>query len=40
LRRPPAYGQRVHLRFEHLPQPLAVQWFAVLRRLFLAHFTV
>jgi len=40
LRRPPAYGQRVYVRFEHRPQPLAVQWYAALRRLFLTHFTV
>lgn len=40
LRRPPAYGQRVHVRFEHRPQPLAVQWYAGLRRLFLTHFSV
>ena len=40
LRRPPAYGQRVYVRFEHRPQPLAVQWYAGLRRLFLTHFTV
>jgi len=40
LRRPPAYGQRVHVRFDHRPQPLAVQWYAGLRRLFLSHFTV
>ena len=36
----PAYGQRVHVRFEHRPQPLAVQWYASLRRLFLTHFSV
>ena len=40
LNRPPAYGQRVHVRFDHRPQPLAVQWYAGLRRLFLTHFTV
>jgi putative peptide zinc metalloprotease protein len=40
LARPPAYGQRVHVRFDHRPQPLAVQWHAMLRRLFLTHFTL
>jgi putative peptide zinc metalloprotease protein len=40
LVRPAAYGQRVHVRFEHRPQPLATQWYGALRRLFLTHFTV
>ena len=40
LARAPAYGQRVHVRFDHRPQPLAAQWYATLRRLFLTHFTV
>lgn len=40
LTRPPAYGQRVHVRFDHQPQPLARQWYHRVRRLFLAHFDV
>ena len=39
LLRPPAYGQRVYVRFEHQPQPLALQWYGSLRRLLLTHFT-
>jgi putative peptide zinc metalloprotease protein len=35
-----AYGQRVHLRFELEPAPLATQLARALRRLFLAHFDV
>ena len=35
-----AYGQRVQLRFDHRPLPLATQWYRGLRRLFLAHFSV
>ena len=35
-----AYGQRVQLRFDHRPLPLATQWYRSLRRLFLAHFSV
>jgi hypothetical protein len=34
------YGQRVHVRFEHPPEPLAVQCYHALRRLFLTHFDV
>ena len=34
------YGQRVYLRFDLLPEPLAQQWYGGLRRLFLAHFSV
>nr|MDH4392069.1 hypothetical protein [Aquabacterium sp.] len=34
----PAYGQRVHLRFELAPAPLARQLWLALRRLFLSHF--
>lgn len=41
---PPAgelpFGHRVHVRFEHPPQPLAVQAWRALRRLFLRHFDV
>jgi len=34
------YGERVHLRFDHGPEPLAAQLWPVLRRLFLRHFDV
>ena len=41
---PPAdplpFGQRVHVRFEHPPEPLAAQAWRALRRLFLHHFDV
>ena len=40
---PPAplpFGQRVHVRFDHPPEPLAVQAWRALRRLFLRHFDV
>ena len=41
---PPAqalpFGQRVNLRFEHPSEPLAVQGWRALRRLFLRHFDV
>ena len=41
---PPAgllpFGHRVHLRFEHPPQPVAVQLWRGTRRLFLRHFDV
>ena len=40
LGRPAAYGQRVHLRFELEPAPLALQAWRALRRLFLRHFEV
>jgi putative peptide zinc metalloprotease protein len=40
LSRPAAFGQRVFVRFDHKPEPLAVQWYRGLRRLFLAHFSV
>ena len=40
LGRRPVYGQRVHVRFDHRPEPLAVQWYRSLRRLFLTHFNV
>ena len=40
LGRQPVYGQRVHVRFDHRPEPLAVQWYRSLRRLFLTHFNV
>jgi len=35
-----AYGQRVFVRFDLQPAPLAVQWYGSLRRLFLRHFSV
>ena len=34
------FGQRVHLRFEHPPEPLAAQTWRAIRRLFLRHFDV
>lgn len=34
------YGERVHTRFEHPPQPLAIQWYRQVRRLFLSQFHV
>jgi putative peptide zinc metalloprotease protein len=40
---PPAslpFGHRVHLRFDHPPEPLASQAWRALRRLFLRHFDV
>ena len=44
LLNPPAhalpFGQRVHLRFEHAAEPLAVQAGRALRRLLLRHFDV
>lgn len=40
LGRSPAFGQRVTLRFELQPEPLAVQGWRALRRLFLRHFDV
>ena len=38
--RPAAYGQRVYVRFELEPAPLAMQIGRAVRRLFLAHFDV
>jgi putative peptide zinc metalloprotease protein len=35
-----AYGQRVYVRFEKAPAPLATQGYRALRRLFLRHFSV
>jgi putative peptide zinc metalloprotease protein len=35
-----AYGQRVFVRFDLQPQPLATQWYRGVRRLFLRHFSV
>ena len=40
LGRAAAYGQRVHVRFEMAPAPLATQVYRALRRLFLSHFDV
>jgi putative peptide zinc metalloprotease protein len=34
------FGQRVFVRFDLRPAPLAVQWYGALRRLFLNHFSV
>ena len=40
LGRAAAYGQRVYVRFELEPTPLALQSYRSLRRLFLSHFDV
>lgn len=40
LGRAAAYGQRVYVRFELEPAPLALQLYRALRRLFLSHFDV
>ena len=40
LARASAYGQRVFVRFDLQAQPLAVQWYRGVRRLFLNHFSV
>jgi putative peptide zinc metalloprotease protein len=34
------YGQRVHVRFDHLSEPLGRQWYRSVRELFLARFNV
>jgi putative peptide zinc metalloprotease protein len=34
------FGQRVLIRFEHAPMPLAEQWSRALRLLFLSRFSV
>jgi len=34
------FGQRVHVRFDHPAAPLATQWYAAIRRLFLTRFNV
>lgn len=34
------YGQRIYLRFDLRPEPLARQWYGTLRQVFLAHFGV
>ena len=34
------FGEHVHARFEHPPEPLAAQWYRSARRLFLSHFHV
>jgi putative peptide zinc metalloprotease protein len=33
-------GERVHVRFDHSPKPLAHQWYRAGRQLFLGHFGV
>ena len=40
LGRAPAYGQRVYVRFDMAPAPLATRTYRTLRRLFLRHFDV
>ncbi len=37
---PSAFGERVYVRFDHRPEPLASQWYRRLRQLFLSHFNV
>lgn len=37
---PNLYGQRVFVRFDLIPEPLGVQGYRALRRLFLTHFSV
>jgi putative peptide zinc metalloprotease protein len=34
------FGERIHVRFEHPPEPLAFQWYRNVRRLFLSQFHV
>ena len=34
------FGERVHVRFEHPSEPLALQWYRGVRRLFLSQFHV
>jgi len=33
-------GSRVHVRFEHTPEPLGVQWVRSARRIFMKKFSV
>ncbi len=37
---PLPFGQRVHVRFDHPPEPRAAQAWRAVRRLFLSHFDV
>jgi putative peptide zinc metalloprotease protein len=34
------FGERVYVRFEHVAEPMGVQWYRALRLLFLSHFYV
>jgi len=34
------FGERVYVRFDHKMEPLALQWYRVIRRLFLSRFNV
>jgi putative peptide zinc metalloprotease protein len=34
------FGARVHVRFDHTPEPIGLQWLRSLRRVFLSHFHV
>jgi putative peptide zinc metalloprotease protein len=34
------FGERVHARFQHPPEPLGYQWYRSVRRLFLSQFHV
>jgi len=38
--KPSAFGGRVYVRFDHVNEPLAVQWRRRVRQLFLSHFHV
>lgn len=34
------FGERVYVRFDHVTEPIGLQWSRVVRRLFLSHFHV
>jgi len=34
------FGERVHARFQHAPEPIGYQWYRSVRRLFLSQFHV
>jgi putative peptide zinc metalloprotease protein len=34
------FGERVHARFQHPPEPIGYQWYRSVRRLFLSQFHV
>jgi putative peptide zinc metalloprotease protein len=34
------FGERVYVRFDHKMEPLALQWYRGIRRLFLSRFNV
>jgi len=37
---PEHLGGRVHVRFEHPPEPMAVQWYRTVRQMFIRRFAV